>query len=140
MTLVLILLPLIGFFGFFTAFSRYSDSIARRIAPDLESGRKRPQASRAPQGTLEWLRFLAKAIVPVLALVLWIRGSIPLRWVLTILVLASLARLIYKMRLKPLFERGVSSKERTILFGLAGAGLISLSYLLLSFASQQHAG
>ena len=126
---------------FFTSLgmaSKYFDSVADRIAPDLRSGTK---PYRPVKLTFKaFLRRLAEVIVVLLALALWIRGSIALRYALAAVVTIGFAIQIYLQRLKPLFARGATPRERGILLLLNVAGALSLGSLLLWSARQGHVG
>ena len=83
---------------------------------------------------------LAEGIAVVLLLALWIRGSIALRYALAAVATIGFLIQTYVFRLRPMFARGATQKERAILFALSVTGAFSLGYLLLWSARQGHAG
>ena len=133
-----VIVALAAFFGSLGMASKYFDSVADRIAPDLRSGKKPYRPVKVRSKTFLWR--LAQGIVVVLLLALWIRGSIALRYALAAVVAIGFLIQIYVLRLRPLFERGATSQERAILFLLNVAGALSLGCLLLLSARQGHAG
>ncbi len=136
--LLSLIVALGAFFGSLGIASKYLDSIADRIAPDLKSGMKpyRPEKVRA----MTLLRRVAQGIAVMLLLVLWIRGPVALRYGLAAVVTLSFFIQSYTLRLRPIFARGATPKERAVLLMLNVAGALSLGYLLLWSAWQGHAG
>ena len=132
------IVALAAFFGSLGIASRYLDSIADRIAPDLRSGAKPHRPVKVMSKTSLWR--LGEGISVVLLLALWIRGSIALRYALAAVATIGFLIQTYVWRLRPIFARGAAQKERAILFALNGTGALSLGYLLLWSARQMHAG
>lgn len=113
--------------------SRYLDSIANGIAPDLRSGKRPLRPAKFSGWIWNWL-------LVTLASVLWVRGPLIMRYVLAAVVAVAFAVQFYALRLRPMFVRGASSKQRAILLALAVVGAISLGYLLILSARQGNAG
>jgi hypothetical protein len=132
------IVALAAFFGSLGVASRYLDSIADRIAPDLRSGAKPYRPVKVMSKTFFWR--LAEGIAIVLLLALWIRSSIALRYALAAVATSGFLIQSYVFRLRPMFARGATQKERAILFALNVTGAFSLGYLLLWSARQVHAG
>jgi small-conductance mechanosensitive channel len=123
------IVALAAFFGSLGIASKYLDSVADRIAPDLRSGTKPYRPVKVMSKAFLWR--LAEGIAVALLLALWIRGSIALRYALAAVATIGFLIQTYVLRLRPIFARGATQKERAILFALSVTGAFSLGYLLL---------
>jgi len=136
--LLSLIVALAAFFGSLGIASKYLESVADRIAPDLKAGMKAHRPEKVGATTL--LRRLAQVIAILVVLALWIRGPVALRYGLAAVVTLTFFIDSYALRLRPVFARGATPKERAVLFMLNVAGALSLGYLLLWSAWQGHAG
>jgi hypothetical protein len=132
------LLATAALLGSLVTASKYLDSVAARVAPDLVSGKKPHQPVTLRSGAFLWL--LLETLAAVLLIVLWIRGTLALRYVIaTVGAIAFLVQ-FYILRLRPVFARGATPTERAALLLLSAAGALSLGCLLFWSARQGHAG
>ena len=94
--LLSVIVAVAAFVGSLGTASKYFDSVADRIAPDLRSGTKPYRLVTVWSKSFLWR--LAEGIAVVLLLALWIRGSIALRYALAAVVTIGFLIQIYGKR------------------------------------------
>ena len=129
----------LGFSALFIL-ARLCDSIARRIAPDLVSGPRNSHVRQTPRGIWGWLRFGAPSLGAAALLVLAMNTPVRLQYAFVVVLFLSFFWLMYQRRLKPLFLKGVTLRERATLYLFALLTLAPWCYFILRALHDRHAG
>jgi hypothetical protein len=135
--IVAILWPIALGFGALFALARYSDSIARRIAPEMLTRDSRPPRRDMPKTFLGWLQFTATRIGAIAGVLAYLAGPIALQFAVVVLILILLARDAYK-RTRPLVARGATPKETMVLTLLCTIWVLSWTYFIFRFTYHRY--
>jgi hypothetical protein len=135
--IVTILWPIAIGFGALFALARYSDSIARRVAPEMLPRDSRPPRWDMPKTLLGWLQFIALRIGAIAVVLAYIAGPIALQFATVALILVVFAYDAYK-RTRPLVARGATRRETMLLTLLGAVWVLSWTYFIFRFTYHRY--